>query len=47
MRYDVWSKEELLLLEIAKVRLRDQEVDVFTYRDKYKPIPIDNKSLYF
>jgi hypothetical protein len=28
MRYDDWSKEEPLLLERGKVRLRDQEVDV-------------------
>jgi DNA phosphorothioation-associated putative methyltransferase len=47
LRYDDWSKEEPLLLERVKVRLRDQEVDVFTYGDRYELTPIENKSLYF
>ena len=46
MRYDDWSKEEPLLLERVKVRLRDQDVDVFTYGDRYESTPVEDKSLY-
>ena len=46
MRYDDWAKATPLLLERVKIRLRDQEVDVFTYGDRYEPTPLEDKSLY-
>ena len=46
MRYDEWDKDEPLLLERVKVRLRDQEVDVFTYGDSYESTPIQDKELF-
>ena len=46
LRFDDWGKEVPLLLERVKVRLRDQEVDVFTYGDRYESTPLEDKLLY-
>ncbi len=44
MRYDDWSKNEPLLLERIKIKLRELDIDFFEYTGKYLPPPLTNKS---
>jgi len=44
MVYDDWSKEEPLLTERIKIKLREQEIDFFDYVGEYQPQPLFNKS---
>ena len=46
MRYDDWNKNEPLLLERIKIKLRDLDVDFFDYGDKFEPTPLINKDIY-
>ena len=44
MRYDDWDKDEPLLLERIKIKLRELDIDFFEYGGKYSPPPLTNKS---
>ena len=47
MRYDDFAEKPLpLLLERIKIKLREQTIDLFEYRGKFKPQPIFMKSIY-
>jgi len=46
MRYDNWDKEEPLLVERIKIRLRDLDIDFFDYSGKFEPVPLINKSIF-
>jgi len=46
MRYDDWSKDEPLLIERIKIKLRDLDVDFFDYGDKFSPTPLINKHIF-
>ena len=43
MRYDDWSKDEPLLLERVKIKLRELDIDFFDYSGKFEPTPLTNK----
>ncbi|NOX66565.1 MAG: DNA phosphorothioation-associated putative methyltransferase [Chlorobi bacterium] len=43
MRYDDWTKDEPLLLERIKIKLRELDIDFFEYNEKYLPPPLTNK----
>jgi len=43
MRYDDWGKDEPLLLERIKIKLRELDIDFFEYNGKYLPTPLTNK----
>jgi len=43
MRYDDWSKDEPLLLERVKIKLRELDIDFFDYSGEYDPVPLVNK----
>ncbi|CAA6825853.1 MAG: FIG01200972: hypothetical protein [uncultured Thiotrichaceae bacterium] len=43
MRYDDWSKNEPLLLERVKIKLRELDIDFFDYSGKFEPVPLTNK----
>ena len=44
MRYDDWDKDEPLLLERIKIKLRELDIDFFDYSGEYQPIPLKNKN---
>jgi len=44
MRYDDWDKEEPLLLERIKIKLRELDIDFFDYSGKFEPTPLTNRS---
>ena len=46
MRYDDWSKDEPLLLERIKIKLRELDVDFFDYVGKFEPTPLLNKTCF-
>jgi len=46
MRYDNWTKNEPLLIERIKIKLRDLDIDFFDYGDKFEPTPLINKEIY-
>ena len=46
MRYDDWSKDEPLLIERIKIKLRDLEIDFFEYGGIFTPTPLLDKYLY-
>ena len=46
MRYDDWNKDEPLLLERVKIKLRELDIDFFDYSGEYEPVPLDNKSFF-
>ena len=46
MRYDDWEKDEPLLLERIKIKLRELDIDFFDYSGKYEPTPLINKRYY-
>ncbi len=46
MRYDDWGKEEPLLLERVKIKLRELDIDFFDYSGKFEPVPLLNR-VYF
>lgn len=43
MRYDDWNKDEPLLLERVKIKLRELDIDFFDYSGKFSPVPLLNK----
>ena len=43
MRYDDWEKDEPLLMERVKIKLREQDIDFFEYGDEFEPTPLTNK----
>jgi len=43
MRYDDWEKDEPLLMERIKIKLREQDIDFFEYGDEFEPTPLTNK----
>jgi DNA phosphorothioation-associated putative methyltransferase len=43
MVYDDWDKEQPLLKERIKIKLRDQEIDFFDYYGPYEPPPLEDK----
>lgn len=44
MRYDDWEKNEPLLLERIKIKLRDLDIEFYDYGEKYNPTPLINKN---
>ena len=46
MRYDDWEKDEPLLLERIKIKLRELDIDFFDYGGKFEPAPLNNKSVF-
>ena len=44
MRYDDWEKDEPLLLERIKIKLRELDIDFFEYSGSYTPTPLTNKT---
>ncbi len=46
MRYDDWSKEQPLLVERIKIKLRELDIDFFDYGDKFQPPPLLNKEAF-
>ncbi len=44
MRYDDWNKDEPLLLERVKIKLRELDIDFFDYSGKFEPVPLLNKA---
>ncbi len=46
MRYDDWDKDEPLLLERIKIKLRELDIDFFDYSGKFEPAPLVHKSRY-
>jgi DNA phosphorothioation-associated putative methyltransferase len=46
MRYDDWDKDEPLLLERIKIKLRELDIDFFDYQGKFEPTPLNNKHIY-
>lgn len=44
MRYDDWDKDEPLLVERIKIKMRDQDVDFFDYGDGFESPSLSNKS---
>jgi len=46
MRYDDWNKDEPLLLERIKIKLRELDIDFFDYSGKFEPSPLINKIAY-
>ena len=43
MRYDDWNKEEPLLVERVKIKLRELDIDFFDYSGNFKPTPLLNR----
>ena len=46
MRYDNWSKDEPLLLERVKIKLRELDIDFFDYSGEFEPTALINKVEY-
>jgi len=46
MRYDDWEKDEPLLLERIKIKLRELDIDFFDYGEKFDPAALNNKYVY-
>jgi len=46
MRYDDWEKDQPLLIERIKIKLRELDIDFFDYVDIFTPTPLDRKSAY-
>ena len=46
MRYDDWNKDTPLLVQRIKIKMRDQDVDFFDYRDRFEPTPLTNKLMF-
>ena len=44
--YDDWNKDEPLLLERIKIKLREQDIDFFDYVGDYEPQELYSKSLF-
>ena len=47
MRYDDWSKDEPLLLERIKIKLRELDIDFFDYSGQYMPTLLTNKTVFY
>ncbi|HFC93287.1 MAG TPA: DNA phosphorothioation-associated putative methyltransferase [Leucothrix mucor] len=43
MRYDNWEKDEPLLLERVKIKLRELDIDFFDYSGEFEPVALLNK----
>jgi DNA phosphorothioation-associated putative methyltransferase len=46
MRYDDWEKEEPLLLERIKIKLRELDIDFYDYSGQFEPVPLFNKGVF-
>ncbi|MCP4987626.1 MAG: DNA phosphorothioation-associated putative methyltransferase [Colwellia sp.] len=46
MRYDDWDKDEPLLLERVKIKLRELDVDFFDYGGEFRPTPLLIKKMF-
>ena len=46
MAYDDWEKEQPLLKERIKIKLRDQDIDFFDYYGPYEPVPLEDKQAF-
>ena len=46
MRYDDWWKDEPMLLERIKIKLRELDVDFFDYSGDFSPQPLFNKNIF-
>ena len=46
MAYDDWEKEQPLLKERIKIKLRDQDIDFFDYYGPYEPPPLEDKQAF-
>lgn len=47
LRYDDWAKDEPLLVERIKIKLKDQDIDFFDYSGKFQPVPLINKKVFY
>lgn len=43
LRYDDWTKDEPLLVERIKIKMREQDIDFFEYGEQFPPPPLQNK----
>ena len=43
MIYDDWEKDQPLLKERIKIKLREQDIDFFDYYGSYERPPLENK----
>ena len=46
MRYDDWEKDEPLLMERIKIKLREQDIDFFEYGEEFEPCPLLSRGCY-
>jgi len=46
MRYDDWGKDEPLLLERIKIKLRELDIDFFDYSGRFEPSQLQDKKNY-
>jgi len=46
MRYDDWNKDEPLLIERLKIKLRELDINFYDYGEKFSPPALSNKALY-
>ena len=46
MKYDDFKKQEPLLIQRIKIKLRQLDIDFFDYGDEYQPPPLENKQLF-
>ena len=46
MKYDDFKKQEPLLIQRIKIKLRQLDIDFFDYGDEYPPPPLENKQLF-
>lgn len=46
LRYDAWNKENPMLVERVKIKMREQDIDFFDYTGKFQPQPLMNKIMF-
>ena len=46
LRFDDWDKEQPMLVERIKIKMRHQDIDFFDYSGKFEPQPLVNKFLF-
>ncbi|UZE96823.1 DNA phosphorothioation-associated putative methyltransferase [Alkalimarinus alittae] len=44
--YKNWETDTPLLIERIKIKMREQDVDFFDYVGEYKPVPLENRSMF-
>ena len=46
LKYDNWNSDRPFLIERIKIKMREQDVDLFEYTGKFEPQPLENKSIF-